>query len=51
MARERKLDSGALRTLIDHQAQGSVLGFLGEPRVNVLSLNRQLDAMSATTPK
>ena len=45
VARERKLDSGALRALIDHQAQGSVLGFLGEPRVNVLELNLALDQL------
>ncbi|MBC7416355.1 MAG: potassium-transporting ATPase subunit C, partial [Herminiimonas sp.] len=45
VARERKLDPTALRTLVDRQARTSVLGFLGEPRVNVLVLNLALDRL------
>lgn len=45
VARERKLDPTALRTLVDRQARTSVLGFLGEPRVNLLVLNLALDRL------
>ena len=38
-------------TDLDLRALGRLIGFIGAPRVNVLALNRQLDAMSATTPK
>ena len=44
IARERKLDPDAVRTLIDGQSKVAALGFLGEPRVNVLALNLALDA-------
>jgi K+-transporting ATPase ATPase C chain len=33
-----------VRQLIGAYAQGTLLGFLGEPRVNVLALNLALDA-------
>jgi potassium-transporting ATPase KdpC subunit len=47
VARERHLDEGFVRQLISKHTQGRQFGFLGEPRVNVLELNLDLD-QSAT---
>jgi K+-transporting ATPase ATPase C chain len=33
-----------VQTIIDGQTQGALLGFVGQPRVNVLLTNRALDA-------
>ncbi|MEB0134123.1 potassium-transporting ATPase subunit KdpC [Actimicrobium sp. CCC2.4] len=44
IARERKLSDATVQTLIDRHSSTRVLGFLGEPRVNVLALNMALDA-------
>jgi len=46
IARLRGLSVDAVRTLIDHQTEDRTLGFLGEPRVNVLALNRALDRLA-----
>ena len=43
IARERHLTDAAVHQLIDRHTEGRQLGFLGEPRVNVLELNLDLD--------
>jgi len=44
VARERGLSQDELRRLIAKHTQGRQLGFLGEPGVNVLELNLDLDS-------
>ncbi|MBS0580839.1 MAG: potassium-transporting ATPase subunit KdpC [Proteobacteria bacterium] len=43
IAQARHTSVGAVTALIEAHARGRVLGFLGEPRVNVLELNLALD--------
>jgi K+-transporting ATPase ATPase C chain len=43
VARTRHADSSAVRALIEQRMEGRQFGFFGEPRVNVLLLNLDLD--------
>jgi K+-transporting ATPase ATPase C chain len=43
IARERKLSEATVGQLIARHTEGRQFGFLGEPRVNVLELNLDLD--------
>jgi K+-transporting ATPase ATPase C chain len=43
IAKERGVDRQQLQQLIARHTEGRQLGFLGEPRVNVLELNLELD--------
>ena len=45
IAAARGLPISQVEALIETQSQGRILGFLGEPRVNVLALNLALDKM------
>ena len=44
VARERGVGAGEIRRLVARHTEGRQLGFLGEPRVNVLELNLELDS-------
>jgi K+-transporting ATPase ATPase C chain len=46
VARERHLSEDAVRTLVAENTQGPQLGFLGQSRVEVLSLNLALDRIA-----
>jgi K+-transporting ATPase ATPase C chain len=50
IARERHLSEDVVRQLIATHTQGRQLGFLGEPRVNVLELNLDLDRTAPVPP-
>lgn len=51
VARARGLPEAEVRRLVERAARQPTLGILGEPHVNVLLLNRQLDRLPAQSPR
>lgn len=51
VAKVRGLAEADVKVLVEQSIQHPFLGFLGEDRVNVLALNRQLDRIGASSPR
>lgn len=48
IARVRSMDVGRVKSLVDQTIERPLFGILGEPRVNVLEINRRLDRIGAS---
>jgi K+-transporting ATPase ATPase C chain len=51
VARERGLTENDVRQIVGAHTEGRTFGFLGEPRVNVLELNLDLDRRKPLSTK
>ena len=51
IARARGVSEAGLRKMVEDATQTPLLGIIGEPHVNVLGLNRQLDANGSKLPR
>jgi K+-transporting ATPase ATPase C chain len=47
VARARGVDAATLRAMVEQSVKQPLLGFIGEPRVNLFDLNRRLDTIGA----
>ncbi|QYF87242.1 potassium-transporting ATPase subunit KdpC [Brevundimonas sp. PAMC22021] len=50
VAQARGVEAGVVQQVIDQNTEGAFLGFIGQPRVNVLLTNRALDARFPVAP-